>query len=97
MTSLCIIALRNKTVAHTFLPSFDNENGRLYQDSEFGHYGNVTSHFSLLCRLNLKVEKELVNFQLFAGNIEKIKGIKNTQSLGCKNAKLYTLCKILIF
>ena len=28
MTFLCIIALRNKTVAHTFLPSFDNANGR---------------------------------------------------------------------
>ena len=29
MTFLCIIALRNKTVAHTFLPSFDDANGRL--------------------------------------------------------------------
>ena len=29
MTFLCIIALRNKAVAHTFLPSFDNGNGRL--------------------------------------------------------------------
>ena len=26
---LRIIALRNKTVAHTFLPSFENANGRL--------------------------------------------------------------------
>ena len=32
MTFLCLIALRkNKTVAHTFLPSFDNANGRLCQ------------------------------------------------------------------
>ena len=31
---LCMIALRSKTVAHTFLPSFDNANGRLYQDPE---------------------------------------------------------------
>ena len=30
---LCMIALR-KTVAHTFLPSFDNANGRLCQDPE---------------------------------------------------------------
>jgi len=32
MTSMCMIALRNKTVAHTFLPSFGNTNGRLYQE-----------------------------------------------------------------
>ena len=32
MTFLCMIALRkNKTVAHTFLPSFDNANRRLSQ------------------------------------------------------------------
>ena len=29
---LCMIALRNKTVAHTFPPSFDNTNGHLCQD-----------------------------------------------------------------
>ena len=28
MTFLCVIALRNKTVPHSFLPSFDNANGR---------------------------------------------------------------------
>ena len=34
MTFLCMIARRNKTVAHTFLPdrSFENANGRLCQD-----------------------------------------------------------------
>ena len=32
MTFLYIIVLRNKTVAHTFLPSFDNANGRLGQE-----------------------------------------------------------------
>ena len=32
MTFLCMIALRNRTVAHTFLPSFDNANGRLCQE-----------------------------------------------------------------
>ena len=32
MTFLCMIALRkNKTVTHTFLPSFDNANRRLSQ------------------------------------------------------------------
>ena len=38
MAFLYMIALRNKTVAHTFLPSFENAN--------YGH-GNVTSHFFL--------------------------------------------------
>ena len=31
---LCMMALGNKTVAHTWLPLFDNENGRLCQDPE---------------------------------------------------------------
>ena len=31
---LCMMALGNKTVAHTWLPSFDNENGRLRRDPE---------------------------------------------------------------
>ena len=33
---LCMMALENKTVAHThtWLPSFDNENGRLCRDPE---------------------------------------------------------------
>ena len=33
MTFLCMIALRDKTVVHTFLPSFDNANGRLCQET----------------------------------------------------------------
>ena len=32
MTFLCMIALRNKTVAYTLLPPFDNANGRLCQE-----------------------------------------------------------------
>ena len=32
MTFMYMIAIRNKTVAHAFLPSFDNTNGRLYQE-----------------------------------------------------------------
>ena len=31
MTFPCMIALRNKTVTHNFLPSFDNENNRLFK------------------------------------------------------------------
>ena len=31
---LCMMALGNKTVAHTWLPSLDNANGRLFQDPE---------------------------------------------------------------
>ena len=31
---LCMMALGNKTVAHTWLPSFDNENSRLCRDPE---------------------------------------------------------------
>ena len=30
----CMMALGNKTVARTWLPSFDNAKGRLFQDSE---------------------------------------------------------------
>ena len=32
MTFLCMTALRNKTVAHTFRSSFDNANGRVCQE-----------------------------------------------------------------
>ena len=32
MTFLCMIALRSKTVAHTFVSSFDNPSGRLCQE-----------------------------------------------------------------
>ena len=30
LTFMCMIALRNKTVAHTFLPSFDNKKTAIY-------------------------------------------------------------------
>ena len=32
ITFVCMSALGNKTVAHTFVPSFDNANGRLCQE-----------------------------------------------------------------
>ena len=32
MTTCMMIALRNKTVGHTFLPSFDNANSNLGQE-----------------------------------------------------------------
>ena len=47
---LCMIELGSKSVAHTWLPSFDNANGRLYQDPEIFYHGNLTSHFSSLLR-----------------------------------------------
>ena len=56
MTFQCMIALRNKTVAHTFLPSFDNANDRLCQQwsrkidevQKSCCHGNLMSHFSSL-------------------------------------------------
>ena len=51
---LRMIELRNKTVAHTFLPSFDKANGRPCQESLlrprswFCHHGNVMSQFTSL-------------------------------------------------
>ena len=53
MTYLCMIALGNKTVAHTFLLSFDNVNGCLCQERwltsiTLAKIGNLTSHFSSL-------------------------------------------------
>ena len=32
MTLMCMITVKDKTVAHTFLLSFDNANGHLCQD-----------------------------------------------------------------
>ena len=56
-TFLCMIAPRNKMVAHTFLPSFNNANSqanshvcqqRLLRFKNFATNGNMTSHLSLL-------------------------------------------------
>ena len=51
MTYLCMIALGNKTVAHSFLLLFDNVNGCLCQEMmteiyKSCYHGNLTSHFS---------------------------------------------------
>ena len=45
VTFLCMIALRNNMVAHTFLPSFDNANGRLCQERllRCRHFGNMVT------------------------------------------------------
>ena len=60
MTLLCMIALRNKTVAHAFLPSFSNANGRLSQErllrssnlaTHGTAHGNVPSHYPSLLAL----------------------------------------------
>ena len=49
MTFLCMIKLRNKTVANTILPSLVNGYGCLCQErlwrQKFCYHGNVTSHF----------------------------------------------------
>ena len=59
VTFLCMILLRNKTLAHTFLPSFDNANGSLswktVEIQRFCSYGNLTAYFSFL--LNTLVEE----------------------------------------
>ena len=54
MTFLCMIALRNKTVVHTFLrrstmqmiDRLGQEN--IVESQKFCYHGNVTSHFSSL-------------------------------------------------
>lgn len=52
MTLPCMVALKIKIVAHTFLPLCDNANGRLCQErlwrlvQKFCYHVNVMSHFS---------------------------------------------------
>ena len=53
LTFLCMIALRNKTVVHSFPQSFDIANGhlnkkRIGEIQKFRYHGNLTSHFSSL-------------------------------------------------
>ena len=50
MTFPPTIALRNKMLTHSFLPSFNNANDRLCQEEiqKFCYNSNVTSHFSSL-------------------------------------------------
>ena len=60
-TFLCMIALTNKMVAHTFLLSLDNANDHLSQKEIqiFCYHGYVTSQFSLLVKpfLQKRVKK----------------------------------------
>ena len=42
MTFLCMIALRDKTVEHTFLP------GKIFEIQKFCYHGNVMSHISII-------------------------------------------------
>ena len=51
-TFLCMTALKNKTVAHTFLPSFNNANGRLCQEGLLG-FRNFATMLLLSIRLIL--------------------------------------------
>ena len=55
-------------VAHTFLPSFDNANGRLCQESlfeiqKFCYHDNVTSHFSSLLESKIAIKNGSVLFK----------------------------------
>ena len=42
MTFLCMIALRDKTVEHTFLP------GKIFEIQKFCYHGNVMSRISII-------------------------------------------------
>ena len=54
LTFLSVIALRNKTVVHVFLPSFNNKNGCLHQERLFRSRNLAAMvtwrHLSLYCR-----------------------------------------------
>ena len=52
MTFLCMIVLRNNTVAHTFLPSFDNANGRLCQERVMKSRNLATMHGNLMSQVS---------------------------------------------
>ena len=45
MYDLCMIALDNKAVAHSFLPSLSK---KIVEIQKVCYHGNVTSHFSLV-------------------------------------------------
>ena len=45
MYELCMIALGNKAVAHSFLPSLSK---KIVEIQNVCYHGNVTSHFSLV-------------------------------------------------
>ena len=53
MTFLYMVALRNKTIAHTFLSPLDNSNGRLCQERllRYENFATMVTrrHTSLLC------------------------------------------------
>ena len=86
MYDLCMIALGNKAVAHSFLPSLSK---KIVEIQKVCYHGNVTSHFSLvnvtlkyikvkllLCQLTLKrgfkfsVVKPKTTFYLFLKNLK---------------------------
>ena len=52
-----MIALRNKTVAHNFLPLFDK---KIIEIQKFCYHGNVTSHFSFLSWLQSVLVAEII-------------------------------------
>ena len=92
MYDLCMIALDNKAVAHSFLPSLSK---KIVEIQKVCYHGNVTSHFSLvnvtlkllLCQPTLKrgfkfsVVKPKTTFYIF---------LKKNLKLKEKTSKKYT-------
>ena len=84
MYDLCMIALDNKAVAHSFLPSLSK---KIVEIQKVCYHGNVTSHFSLvnvtlkllLCQPTLKrgfkfsVVKPKTRFYIFLKKNLKLK------------------------
>ena len=70
MTLLYMIALRNKTVAHTFLPSLDNAerpslSRRVVEIQKCCRHGNLTSHFSSRLCITLLLNNKIVYSKYF--------------------------------
>ena len=61
MTFLCMIALRNKTVARTFLQSFVYATGRLYQERllRSRHFATVVAWRHTSLRIDHRLTKTL--------------------------------------
>ena len=97
MTFLCMTALRNQTVAHTFLPLFDHANSSLCQERLFtGRSMNFATMVTrcnispLYCQSLLKVLLAAQNWNLFSW----------TKQLTCKteywNLYIIILCNLWI-
>ena len=70
LTFLYMITLRNKTVAHTFLPSLDNAEWPSLSRKVAGiqkccYHGNLTSHFSSRLCITLLLNNKIVYSKYF--------------------------------